>query len=223
MTELTIKDVFSIIFRRVWLVVLIPLCAIIVATVLVYFVIAPVYTAVTSLYVLNKQSVENIINYNDLQSSALLTADYRELILSKRVLSAVAGQYGLDVETMQEDFDIEVTSANNTRVIEISVTSGDPVLAANLSNAIGQVFSYTVVEIMDANNVNFVDIAEPPIEPSAPRKLLVIAITGVASLMLAIGIALLIETLNTTIRTTEDVEQALGLTVLACVPKIEVR
>ncbi len=222
MTELSIKDVFSIIARRIWLVVLVPLCAVIAAAVLVFFVIAPVYTATTSLYVLNKQSVENIINYSDLQSSALLTADYRELILSKRVLSAVAGQFGLDVEDIREDFDIEVTSANNTRVIEISTTSGDPVLAANLSNAIGLEFSHTVVEIMDANNVNFVDIAEPPIEPSAPQKLLVIAITGVASLMLAIGIALVIEMLNTAIRTPEDVEQALGLTVLASIPKIEV-
>ena len=223
MTELTIKDVFKIILRRIWLIVLVPLFAVIVTTVLVYYVITPVYTATTSLYVLNKQNAENVINYSDLQSSSLLTADYRELILSKRVLSAVAEQYGIDVETMQEDFDIKVTSANNTRVIEISVTSGDPVLAANLANAIGKEFSVTVVEIMDANNVNFVDVAEPPVEPSAPQKLMTIAIAGIAAFMLAIGIALLVEMLNTTIRTADDVEQALGLTVLARVPKFEVK
>lgn len=223
MTELTIKDVFKIILRRIWLIVLVPLFAVIVTTVLVYYVITPVYTATTSLYVLNKQNAENVINYSDLQSSSLLTADYRELILSKRVLSAVAGQYGIDVETMQEDFNIKVTSANNTRVIEISVTSGDPVLAANLANAIGKEFSVTVVEIMDANNVNFVDVAEPPVEPSAPQKLMTIAIAGIAAFMLAIGIALLVEMLNTTIRTADDVEQALGLTVLARVPKFEVK
>jgi capsular polysaccharide biosynthesis protein len=223
MTELTIKDVLKIILRRIWLIVLVPLFAVIVTTVLVYYVITPVYTATTSLYVLNKQNAENVINYSDLQSSSLLTADYRELILSKRVLSAVAGQYGIDVETMQEDFDIKVTSANNTRVIEISVTSGDPVLAANLANAIGKEFSVTVVEIMDANNVNFVDVAEPPVEPSAPQKLMTIAIAGIAAFMLAIGIALLVEMLNTTIRTADDVEQALGLTVLARVPKFEVK
>ena len=223
MTELTIKDVLKIILRRIWLIVLAPLFAVIVTTVLVYYVIAPVYTATASLYVLNKQNAENVINYSDLQSSALLTADYRELILSKRVMSAVADQYNIAVDTMQKDFDIAVTSANNTRVIEISVTSGDPVLAANLANAIGKEFSVTVVEIMDANNVNFVDIAEPPTEPSAPKKLMTIAIAGIAALMLAIGIALLIEMLNTTIRTVDDVEQALGLTVLARVPRFEVK
>lgn len=223
MTELTLKDLFRIVVQRIWLVVLIPLAAVIVTSILVFYVIAPVYTATTSLYVLNKQSAENIINYSDLQSSALLTADYRELILSKRVLSAVAGQYDIDVGTMQKDFDINVTSANNTRVIEISVTSGDPVLAANLANAIGKEFAVTVVEIMDANNVNFVDMAEPPIEPSAPKKLETIAIAGVAALMLAVGIAVLIEMLNTTIRTADDVEKMLGLTVLARVPEFEVK
>ncbi len=223
MAELTLKDVFIIISRRIWLVVLLPLIAVIAAAALVFFVLTPLYTASTSMYVLNKQSVDNMINYTDLQSSALLTADYRELILSRRVLSAVALQFGIDVETMREDYHIEVTSANNTRIIVVSATAADPVLAANLSNAIGREFSSTVVEIMDANNVNFVDIAEPPIEPSAPQKALVIAITGVAVLMLAVGIALLIEILNTTLRTTEDVENALSLPVLACVPKIEVK
>ena len=224
MTELTIKDVFKIMLQRIWLVVLVPLFVVIVTAVLVWFVIAPVYTATTSMYVLNKQSAENsMINYSDLQSSALLTADYRELILSKRVLSAVAQEYGLDAETMQEDFDIEVSSANNTRVLEISVTSGDPVLAANMATAIGREFSTTVVEIMDANNVNFVDIAEPPLAPSAPQKALTVAVAGIAALLLAIGLALMIEMLNTTIRTAEDVEKALGLTVLARVPAFEVK
>lgn len=223
MTELTLKDVFSIILRRIWLVVLLPTFAVILTAALVYYVIPPVYTAETSMYVLHKQSTENVINYSDLQSSTLLTADYRELVLSKRVLNVVANEYGLNEETIQEDFDIEVTSANNTRIIVISVTSGDPVLAANLSNSIGREFATTVVEIMDADNVNFVDIAEPPVEPSAPQKLLVTAIAGVAALLLAIAIAILIEMFNTTIRTVEDVEKYLGLTVLARVPKFEVK
>lgn len=223
MTELTIKDILRIIVRWIWLVVLFPLFTTIITTILVYYVIMPVYTATTSLYVLNRQTTENVINYSDLQSSALLTADYRELILSKRVLSAVADEFSLEADTMRDDFNIEVTSANNTRVIKISVTSEDPVLAANLANAIGKEFSITVVEIMDANNVNFVDFAEPPLEPSAPKKLLTIALAGLTALMLSIGIALLIEMLNTTIRTVEDVEKALGLTVLARIPKFEVK
>lgn len=221
MTELTIRDIFRIILRRIWLVVLIPFFTVVAAALLVYYAIVPVYTATASMYVLNKQNAESVINYSDLQSSALLTADYRELVLSRRVLSTVANEHGLNAADMQKDFDIEVASANNTRVIQISVTSSDPVLAANLANSIGKEFSTIVVEIMDANNVSFVDIAEPPLEPSAPKKLTTIVAAGVAALMLAIGIAVMVEMLNTTIRTAEDVEKALGLSVLARVPQID--
>ncbi len=223
MTELTLRDIFKILLRRIWLIVLLPFVAVVAATLLVYYVIVPVYTATASMYVLNKQSTESSINYSDLQSSALLTADYRELVLSKRVLSKVAEEYGLNPAGMQQNFDIEVTSANNTRVIEISVTSSDPVLAANLANSIGKEFSSIVIEIMDANNVSFVDVAEPPLAPSAPRKLMTIAVAWLAALMLAIGLAVLLEMLNTTIRTAEDVEKELGLSVLARVPRFEVK
>ena len=223
MTELTLRDIFKILLRRIWLIMLLPFVAVVAATLLVYYVIVPVYTATATMYVLNKQSAESVINYNDLQSSALLTADYRELVLSKRVLSKVAKEYGLDPTAMRQNFGIEVTSANNTRVIEISVTSSDPVLAANLANSIGKEFSSIVIEIMDANNVSFVDVAEPPMEPSAPRKLMIITVAGLAALMLAMGLAILLETLNTTIRTVEDVEKELGLSVLARVPRFEVK
>jgi capsular polysaccharide biosynthesis protein len=219
--ELTLKDIYRILSRRIWLVVLLPLVTVIITAVLVYFVISPVYTATASMYVLNKQSTENAVNYSDLQSSTLLTADYREIILSKRVLRAVEKQ-GFDRKAV-EGSDIEVTSANNTRIIEISVTSEDPVLAANLANAIGQEFSSTVVDIMDADNVNFVDVAEPPLEPSAPQKLQVIAMVGIVALLGSIVIALAREMMNTTLRTAEDVEKALGLTVLARIPKFEVK
>lgn len=224
MKELTLKDVFKIILRRIWLVVLLPVCAVIVTAIMVFYFIPPTYTASASMYVLNKQNVDsNMINYSDLQSSALLTADYRELVLSKRVLSAVADDFNLDAETIKDEYNVEVTSANNTRIIVISATSEDPVLAANLANAIGKEFAVVVVDIMDANNVSFVDVAEPPLEPSAPRKLMSIAIAGIAGLLVAIVIAVLIEMLNTTIRTVEDVENHLGLTVLARIPKFEVK
>jgi capsular polysaccharide biosynthesis protein len=221
---MTLKDAFRIILNKIWLVVAIPFVAVVVATILVTFVIEPQYTASTTMYVLNKQNADNnVINYADLQSSQLLTADYRELALSARVLSAVADQLGLNAEDLQKKYDITVTAANNTRVIQISATSEDAVLAANLANTIGQEFAVSVMEIMDVNNVSVVDVAVPPTEPSAPRKLMAIAGAGVGGLAVAVALVLVMEMFNTTIRTREDVERALGLTVLASIPKVEVK
>jgi len=222
MQELTLKDIYRIIINRIWLIAVLPCVALIGATIVVYFFIQPTYTATTTMYVLNKQNNDaNTVNYSDLQSSQLLTADYRELALSKRVLSAVAIELGLSSGNIASEYGIKITSANNTRVIQISATATDPLLASSLANAIGREFSVCVVEIMDVNNVSVVDAAVPPHEPSAPKKMQIIAIATLAGLILAVGIALLIEMLNTTIRSGEDIEKVLEMALLAKIPKVK--
>lgn len=221
MEEIALKDIFKILKKRLWLIILLPIVAAVAAFVIVNYAIIPVYTSTATMYVLNKQNEDNVVNYNDLQSGTLLTADYRELALSKRVLAPVAEEYNLNAGTLQSDFNITVEAANNTRVIEISATAPDPVLAANIANSVGYEFSYTVSEIMDVSNVNFVDMAEASSSPSAPKKMRLTAIAGLAGFVLAVGIALAIDFMNTTIRTKEDVENYLELTVLANIPKLK--
>lgn len=221
MEEIALKDIFKILKKRLWLIILLPIVAAVAAFVIVNYAIIPVYTSTATMYVLNKQNEDNVVNYNDLQSGTLLTADYRELALSKRVLAPVAEEYNLNAGTLQSDFNITVEAANNTRVIEISATAPDPVLAANIANSVGYEFSYTVSEIMDVSNVNFVDMAEASSSPSAPKKMRLTAIAGFVGLVVAVGIALAIDFMNTTIRTKEDVENYLELTVLANIPKLK--
>lgn len=220
MREILLKDIYESILRRMLLVVVFPVIAVIVTAAVVFFIEDPVYTSSASMYVLNKQDTENnSINYSDLQSSAMLTADYREIILSKRVLSEVADEYHMSVAAIKSG--TRVSTANDTRVLLISVTMEDPVLAANLANAIGKEFAITVVEIMEVDNVSFVDYAELSSRPSAPDKANNILIAGVLGLIVGMVIAACIDIFNTTIRTVDDVEKHLNLTVLARIPRIE--
>ena len=66
-------------------------------------------------------------------------------------------------------------------------------------------------------------MAEVPRSPSAPKKLRTVLIAAFIALLLCVFIVELIEILNTTIRTVDDVEKKLGLTVLARIPKFEVK
>ncbi|MBR3305091.1 MAG: hypothetical protein IKR03_01565 [Clostridia bacterium] len=220
--EIQFKDILRNILKHIWIVILVPLAAAVITGFIVSYVIPPVYTASASMYVLNKNGEDDSVNYSDLQSSTLLTADYREIALSKTVLSAVADEYGLNAQTIQREYKIGVTNKNSTRIIVISATAEDPVLAADLANAVGKKFASTVVDITNASNVNFVDMAEVPRSPSAPKKLRTVLIAAFIALLLCVFIVELIEILNTTIRTVDDVEKKLGLTVLARIPKFEV-
>lgn len=221
--EVNLKIIYKNIIKHIWAVILLPLTVALLTLFIVVFVVQPVYTASASMYVLNKQENKDSINYSDLQSSTLLTADYREIALSKSVLSAVAEEYGLNPDLIERRYDLKVTNKNGTRIIVISATSKDPELAANLANSVGKEFASKVIDIMDASNVSFVDKAEAPKRPSAPKKVQTVLISGAAAFILCVLIVNLIEILNTSIRTVDDVEKTLGVTVLARIPKYEVK
>lgn len=69
-----------------------------------------------------------------------------------------------------------------------------------------------------ANNISLVDGATAPNSPSGPRMLLNLAVALILGLGLGALGALLIEALDETLATPDDVEQKLGLPVLGVVP-----
>ncbi|MCL4822818.1 MAG: polysaccharide biosynthesis tyrosine autokinase [Anaerolineales bacterium] len=70
-------------------------------------------------------------------------------------------------------------------------------------------------------NVVQVEPAVAPKLPISPRPLQTSALAGAVGLMLAAGIAFLIEYLDDTLKTMEDVEQALGLPVVGYIAQIQ--
>ena len=106
-------------------------------------------------------------------------------------------------------------------MIRISVTSKDPVLAANVANLIALEFSESIVDLMGASSVKVIDYAKLPSKPSSPQKAKLIVIAGIVGLAGAICFIVARELLNNSIRTSEDVEIDLGLPVLARIPLTE--
>lgn len=218
--ELDLKQLFLIVIKRWWLMLLIPLVAAGVTAYLSYYVLDPVYEANTTLYVINKQSEnQTTIAQSDLTVGGLLVQDYKEIIVSRTVTQEVIDQLGLIGLTSNDLADkITVTAKNNTRILEIRVKDENPERAKNITAALASVFVERVVELMKVDNVSIVDAAVVPNTPVEPRPLRNTAIAAVAGLLLAIGAAFLLEFLDDTIKTSEDVEKHLGLTVLGTIP-----
>jgi capsular polysaccharide biosynthesis protein len=66
-----------------------------------------------------------------------------------------------------------------------------------------------------------VDPAVVPHNPIKPRVKLNIAIGGVLGLFVGVGLAFLLEFVDNTIKTKEDVERVLGLPVIGQIPEFE--
>lgn len=217
MKELSIKDVFKSILDHAKLIVLVVFAVVVVTSFYTFKMMPDEYTSDTTLYVLTQQN-ENVISSSDLSASALLVNDYRELVLSYKVTSAVAQQLGLE---SLKGYDINVTSLSNTRLIQISVTGREPQMAANIANGLAQVFSQSVTDIMRVDNVSVIDEARVAEKPSGPARERTIVLAAMVTALVMMLIAILKDALNTTLKTAADVEQQVGLSVLAQVARVD--
>ncbi|MCA1567960.1 MAG: polysaccharide biosynthesis tyrosine autokinase [Acidobacteria bacterium] len=71
------------------------------------------------------------------------------------------------------------------------------------------------------NNITVTDYANTPDEPVGPNRLLGISMALILSLALGIGLALLLEYLDNTVRSVEDVERRLHLPALGVIPAVK--
>lgn len=78
-----------------------------------------------------------------------------------------------------------------------------------------------ISEVMQPTDVQVVDVATLPDEPIKPKKVLNIVIAAIVGFFAGIGTALVLEYMNKSIRTAEDVQQYLDLPVLGNIPHFD--
>lgn len=79
----------------------------------------------------------------------------------------------------------------------------------------------SITGVVASNNVSVVDAAAPPREPSSPNLLINLAIAAFLGLGLGVLVAFVLEALDESLSTPEDVETKLGVPVLGAVPRLE--
>lgn len=72
-----------------------------------------------------------------------------------------------------------------------------------------------------ANNVSIADVAVPPKKPIGPARLMSVLLAGFLAGLFGCGLALFLEYLDDSIKTSEDVENILRLPALAMIPTID--
>lgn len=112
---------------------------------------------------------------------------------------------------------IEATIVKDSNLIEVKVYDPDPYMAAFIANSLSDVYLNLMKEFM-FSSVVVISPANPPKLPVKPNKELNIAISFVLALMLAFLVAVVIERLDNTIKTAEDVGRNLELPVLGVIP-----
>lgn len=179
--------------------------------------ITPTYTTNTRMYVLNRSNENNVVT-SDFQIATYVMNDYKALITGQNVTQEVINRLKLDMKPAALSKMIQVTSPENTRVLQINITHTDPKKAADIANTVREVASAQIKDIMDVDAVKMVYAAEVPAAPSGPSAMRNTAIAGILGLVLAIGVFTVIFIVDDTIRTEEDVTRYLGLSTMGVIP-----
>jgi capsular polysaccharide biosynthesis protein len=219
--ELDLREIFRVLQRRFWLLLALPLIAGLTAGLLSLYVMDPVYSASTTLWVIKDDSSN--INYQDLLLNRNLTKTYAEVAKSRATIADAIRILGLDgqltVGSVQGQ--LTVTPVRDTEILSFTIQDGSPAMAAKLADAVAESFKEQIKAYMKVENVVVVDKAVVPAGPIKPRPLMNVAIAIVLGGMAAVGLIFLLEYLDTSIKSPEDITRHTGMPVLGIIPVID--
>lgn len=217
---MTLLELLTLLRKHLKLVIMIPIVCMVAMGLASVLMMNDTYTATTDMYVLASSDGSNSSSAlsSDLSASQMLTNDVATLLQSDRVMTDAADQLGLP---NLRGYDITVTSESTTRVITLQVTSSDAQGSANVANALADCVSNVAQEVMNVESVNVIDEAPTPEAPSGPNRMLYVAVAAMAGLFAAVAIVVLMDVIDTRVRSAEDVEELLELPVIGRIPQMK--
>lgn len=214
--EIDLLELFCALKQKIWIIILAAVVCGGLAGAFSKFVITPQYSSTTTLYILSKETT--LTSLADLQIGSQLTQDYKIIVTSRPVLEQVVEQLDLGLEYKEIREKISINNPSDTRMLSITAQDPDPYMAKEIADAVANTASEYIGEIMEMVPPKIIErgvVAKEKTSPSNGRNAMLGALAGI---VLVCGIIVLEVIMNDTIRTEDDVERYLGLSVLAVVP-----
>lgn len=150
------------------------------------------------------------IQQGDINTNLQLINTYKDIIKGPVILDDVREELALDLTHGELSNKIQVVSDSASQVFSLIVTDTNPYKAAEIANKTAEVFQRNIDAIMNVDNVTVISVAIPETNPVSPNKTLNLAIGLLLGLMSAIGLAFVLEFLDTTVKDTKFVTEEIG-------------
>lgn len=220
--EIDLLHIVQILWHKAWIIALsIILCGTI-AFSYAMFMITPLYKAKAMMYVNNSSfsvgSTSFSISSGELSAAKSLLDIYIIILTSRTTLEAVVEKAGLDYTYSQIAGMVSAHSVNSTEVFEITATSPDPAEAKLIVNTITEVLPERISEIVNGSSVRTVDLAVLPTTKDSPNCTKYAAIGLLMGFVLSCAAIILLDLLNSTVRSEDYLIERYHLPVLAVIP-----
>ena len=206
--------------RRLWMIVICPIVAALVAGI-ASLALPPVYEAQVVLLVRPAQPLASTDPTVAALTSAQISQTYASLMTERPLLESVSADLGLKIQPEVLAQKITITPEPNTTILDVNVQDTNPALARDLANRLVADFITEVKQMQQqetqvpnartGDNLIVVSPAVVPTAPISPNIRRNVAIAFAAGLLVALGIAFLLDYLDQSIKSDEDLTERLGL------------
>lgn len=212
-------DFLSVVTSR-WRVIVVCIVVAVAAAGVLTYLATPVYTAQARTYL----TTEPLEGRDD--GSVVLTASdletYQSILNTPAVLDPLRKELGMDEG---HPVDVEAAVSPSTSIVDITARSSDPEEAAAVANEIGPQLASVAGEfstVVTSANYRVVSKplqpATPPASPTSPNLRNNLALALLGGLVLGVGLALVRHSLDTKVRSEEDIKSLSDAPVLAGLP-----
>ena len=186
------------------------------------FLVTPQYSSTTKVYVVNQKKDDKAITTQDVQLGSLLVKDYKEIILSNKVMEDAADKSGTGLTAKELAKKVSVDAPKDTRIISITVRDKDPEVASELANTVKEVSADQIKEVTKIDDVTTLEEAKAATSPSSPNIPKNGILATVLGFIIAVAGVVLFELLDDRIKRAEDIEDGMGLVLLGVVPDTKI-
>ncbi|MEG2000546.1 MAG: Wzz/FepE/Etk N-terminal domain-containing protein [Evtepia sp.] len=220
-TEIDLKQMFLIVWHKLWLVVLSTLVMGLGAFLISRFALTPMYTATASMYVYSEGSRSGgDITGSELDTSQKLVQTYIVILTSNSVLNQVSAQLDNAYTPAEIRKMLSASAINNTETFQISVTNANPAMAQEIANTLASVAPSEIIRVVKAGAVEVIDYATLPIVPTSPRIATNTAIGALLGLVISVLILIVMAMLDTAVRCEEDLTAHFDIPILGVIPSL---
>lgn len=222
--EIDLLSVVRLLMKHIVVIVLVTFLAGIAALIISTQFISKQYTSKAQLYVENKtDDKQSGVNISDINAAQKLAATCVIIFKSGTVMNELAKDSEIPYTASQLNSMISVTSVNNTEVMEIKVTCGDPTVAHYIADKMLTICMKRYTEIIQSGSISIVDEATFSNQPTSPNVTVNTFIGLIAGFVVSCGLLLIRDLLDKRVKPTDDLAEMYDIPLFAEIMDFEAK
>ncbi len=216
-----LDELFEALKKRWLMIVTVTLIATIISAALSFFVIKPKYEASTKVFIGKDEGDNQAYNQNDVLMYQKLMKTYSEAIKTKDLVSRSLQGTSLELKPQDVLANLTVSPVSDTQILQIKYKSNNPQEAKVVIQELTNEFIKTSKELVPNGNIKTIEEVQLPEKPVSPNKKMNIAIAFLLGLMVSVGLAFLLEFLDNTFKSKDQLERELEIPVIGVIPTVK--